>query len=152
MLKYSASRRLNPKYMSEEELRKAIVELRSFETIMNELRSRYQIVIASINDLQVSKSALEEISKAGEGVELFLDIGGGVYGKAVLKDTSKLLVNAGSGILIEKSFEEAIKLIDKRLNELSNARNSIEIQMNDLQTKIEESRNRIQLLYDKLKK
>lgn len=138
--------------MSEEELRKAIVELRSFETVMDELRSRYQIVIASINDLQVSKSALEEISRAGEGVELFLDIGGGVHGKAVLKDTNKFLVNTGSGILIERNLEEALKLIDKRLNELSNARGSIEMQMSSLQTKIEESRNRVQLLYGKLKK
>jgi prefoldin alpha subunit len=138
--------------MGEEELRKAVAELRSFETIMEDLRSRYQIVLASINDLQVSKSALEEISKAGEGVELFLDIGGGVYGKAVLKDTNRFLVNTGSGILIERSLEETLKLVDKRLNELNNARGSIETQMSSLQARIDESRNRVQLLYEKLKK
>lgn len=138
--------------MSEEELRKAITELRSFETIMEELRSRYQLVVASINDLQVSKSALEEISKAGEGVELFLDIGGGVYGKAVLKDTNRFLVNTGSGILIERSLDETLKMVEKRLSELNNARGSIETQMSSLQVKIEESRSRIQLLYEKLRK
>lgn len=138
--------------MSEEELRKAITELRSFESIMDELRSRYQIVIASINDLQVSRSALEEVSKAGEGVELFLDMGGGVYGKAVLKDTNRFLVNTGSGILIERSLEDTLKLVEKRLNELNNARGSIESQLNSLRAKIEESRSRVQLLYEKLKK
>jgi len=138
--------------MSEEELRKAVTELRSFETIMEDLRSRYQIVLASINDLQVSKSALEEISKAGESAELFLDIGGGVYGKAVLKDTNRFLVNTGSGILIERSLEETLKLVEKRLNELNNARGSIETQMSSLQARIDESRNRVQLLYEKLKK
>lgn len=138
--------------MSEEELRKAITELRSFESLMEELRSRYQIIIASINDLQVSKSALEDISKAGEGVELFIDIGGGVYGKAVLRDTNKFLVNAGSGILIERSLEDAFKLVEKRLNDLNNARGSVESQISTLQAKIEESRSRVQLLYEKLKK
>ncbi|MEM2930099.1 MAG: prefoldin subunit alpha [Thermoproteota archaeon] len=138
--------------MSEEELRKAITELRSFESIMDELRSRYQIVVASINDLQVSRSALEDISKAGEGVELFLDIGGGVYGKAVLKDTNRFLVNTGSGILIERSLEDTLKLVEKRLNDLNSARGSIESQMNSLQAKIEESRSRVQLLYEKLRK
>ncbi|MEM2940844.1 MAG: prefoldin subunit alpha [Thermoproteota archaeon] len=138
--------------MSEEELRKAITELRSFESLMEELRSRYQIIIASINDLQVSKSALEDISKAGEGVELFIDIGGGVYGKAVLKDTNRLLVNAGSGILIERSLEDAFKLVEKRLNDLNNARGSVESQISTLQAKIEESRSRVQLLYEKLRK
>lgn len=138
--------------MSEEEIRKAITELRSFESLMDELRSRYQIIIASINDLQVSKSALEDISKAGEGVELFIDIGGGVYGKAVLKDTNRFLVNAGSGILIERSLEDAFKLVEKRLNDLNNARGSVESQMNTLQAKIEESRSRVQLLYEKLRK
>jgi prefoldin alpha subunit len=138
--------------MSEEELRKAVTELRSFETFMEELRSRYQIIIASINDLQVSKSTLEDISKAGEGVELFIDIGGGVYGKALLKDTNRFLVNAGSGILIERSLEETIKLIEKRLNDLNGARGSIESQINALQVKIDESRGRIQTLYEKLRK
>jgi prefoldin alpha subunit len=138
--------------MSEEELRKAITELRSFESLMEELRSRYQIIVASINDLQVSKSALEDISKAGEGVELFIDIGGGVYGKAVLKDTNRFLVNAGSGILIERSLEDAFKLVEKRLNDLNNARGSVESQISTLQAKIEESRNRVQLLYEKLRK
>lgn len=138
--------------MSEEELRKAITELRSFESLMEELRSRYQIIIASINDLQVSKSALEDISKAGEGVELFIDIGGGIYGKAVLKDTNRLLVNAGSGILIERSLEDAFKLVEKRLNDLNNARGSVESQISTLQAKIEESRSRVQLLYEKLRK
>ncbi|MGC8831860.1 MAG: prefoldin subunit alpha [Thermoproteota archaeon] len=138
--------------MSEEELRKAITELRSFESLMEELRSRYQIIIASINDLQVSKSALEDISKAGEGVELFIDIGGGVYGKAVLKDTNRFLVNAGSGILIERSLEDAFKLVEKRLNDLNNARSSVESQISTLQAKIEESRSRVQLLYEKLRK
>jgi|YelNatPaOPRAMG01_1025707.scaffolds.fasta_scaffold10430_8 prefoldin alpha subunit len=138
--------------MSEEELRKAITELRSFESLMEELRSRYQIIIASINDLQVSKSALEDISKAGEGVELFIDIGGGVYGKAVLKDTNRFLVNAGSGILIERSLEDAFKLVERRLNDLNNARSSVESQISTLQAKIEESRSRVQLLYEKLRK
>ncbi len=138
--------------MSEEELRRAITELRSFESIMEELRSRYQIVVASLNDLQVSKSALEDISKAGEGVELFLDVGGGVYGKAVLKDTNRFLVNTGSGILIERNLEDTLKLVEKRLNEFNSARGSIESQMNSLQAKIEESRSRVQLLYEKLKK
>jgi prefoldin alpha subunit len=138
--------------MSEEELRKAITELRSFESLMEELRSRYQIIVASINDLQVSKSALEDISKAGEGVELFIDIGGGVYGKAVLKDTNRFLVNAGSGILVERSLEDAFKLVEKRLNDLNNARGSVESQVSTLQAKIEESRSRVQLLYEKLRK
>lgn len=138
--------------MSEEELRKAITELRSFESLMEELRSRYQIIIASINDLQVSKSALEDISKAGEGVELFIDIGGGVYGKAILRDTNRFLVNAGSGILIERSLEDAFKLVEKRLNDLNNARGSLESQVSTLQAKIEESRSRVQLLYEKLRK
>ncbi|MBO3839731.1 MAG: prefoldin subunit alpha [Thermoproteota archaeon] len=138
--------------MSEEELRKAITELRSFESLMEELRSRYQIILASLNDLQVSKSALEDISKAGEGVELFIDIGGGVYGKALLKDTNRFLVNAGSGILIERSLEETLKLVEKRINDLNNARGSIESQMSTLQAKIEESRSRVQALYEKLRK
>jgi prefoldin alpha subunit len=138
--------------MSEEELRKAITELRSFESLMEELRSRYQIILASLNDLQVSKSALEDISKAGEGVELFIDIGGGVYGKALLKDTNRFLVNAGSGILIERSLEEALRLVEKRINDLNNARGSIESQMSTLQAKIEESRGKVQTLYEKLRK
>ncbi|MGQ9479139.1 MAG: prefoldin subunit alpha [Thermoproteota archaeon] len=136
--------------MSEEELRKAITELRSFESIMEELRSRYQIILASINDLQVSKSALEDISKAGEGVELFIDIGGGVYGKAVLKDINSFLVNAGSGILIERNLEETLRLIEKRINDLNNVKGSVESQMVSLQSKIEESRGRVQTLYEKL--
>lgn len=138
--------------MSEEELRKAITELRSFESLMEELRSRYQLILASLNDLQVSKSTLEDISKAGEGVELFIDIGGGVYGKAVLKDTNRFLVNAGSGILIERNLEETLKLVEKRMNDLNNARGSLESQMSTLQVKIEESRGRVQTLYEKLRK
>lgn len=138
--------------MSEEELRKAITELRSFESLMEELRSRYQLILASLNDLQVSKSTLEDISKAGEGVELFIDIGGGVYGKAVLKDTNRFLVNAGSGILIERNLEETLKLVEKRINDLNNARGSLESQMSTLQVKIEESRGKVQALYEKLRK
>tara|TARA_Y100000310_G_scaffold345598_1_gene467050 strand:- start:1748 stop:2167 length:420 start_codon:yes stop_codon:yes gene_type:complete len=72
-------------------------------------------------ELNNLKQNLEEISKVEEGNELLVPLGAGIFLKANLAGDKDLLMNVGSKVVVKKSPEEAMGIIDKQLEEINKA-------------------------------
>jgi prefoldin alpha subunit len=127
----------------EEQIRQVYVEVRVLESYAEEMRTRLQVVLSTTNELQTTRTAVEALSKTAENTPLLVNLGGGVYGAAKLADPQKVLLDVGTGIVVEKTVSESLELITKRLEDLEKARASLESQLSNVLARLDKSRTKL---------
>jgi len=127
----------------EEELRKIYSEAQVLQSYLEELKTRYQLLLATVSDMEAVKLAITELSRVERGHEVLVDLGGGVLTKAAIVDNSKVFVNVGSGVLVDKSLEDAIKTIDQRIAGLNKTIDSLQENIRRLEGEVGVRRTRI---------
>jgi len=128
---------------NEEQIRQAYVEVRVLENYAEEIRTRLQVVVNTSTELQTTRTAVEALTKTPEGTPLLVNLGGGVYGMARTSDPTKILLDVGTGIVVEKTVEGSLELIGKRLEDLEKARASLESQLSNILTRLDRSRGKL---------
>ncbi|MFA5141714.1 MAG: prefoldin subunit alpha [Candidatus Woesearchaeota archaeon] len=99
-------------------------QLKATEQELHKLDQHHKIMIDTLEQLDNLKNA-----KAGS--ETFVPVCNGIFAKAELKDCSKLLVNVGAGVIVEKDIASTKKLVESQLEQLAQVRMQL---TNDLQT------------------
>jgi prefoldin alpha subunit len=136
--------------MSEEEFRRTYLESKAIEEYIEALRSRYQLVDASEITLNNAKDALRSISESGQGQSLMVDVGGAVYVRAALADATRVLVGIGEGVYLEKSREDAEKILDQKLESLAKAKETLVQEMNRAQVQYTDKQSRLSSLSQRM--
>ena len=134
----------------QEDYRRLVVELRILEGTAETLQSRLNLVNAYLTELNVAKLTLEGAEKETPGASLFVPIGGGSFIKAKLECSDKVIVGAGAGVSIERTMIEAKQTVQNRLGELEKSRTSIQQQLVQVVDRINENRDRLQDLSERL--
>jgi prefoldin alpha subunit len=136
----------------EEELSKYMAMMENYNEQLNTLDVQSSYLQAAIADYTKAKLTLENLKKSDERVELLLPIGGSTFISAISKDTKKVLFDVGSGIITEKSSEEAIKKIEDRMDNLQETQNKISSMIKKLQLEASEISNKAQKIMSEGKK
>lgn len=125
--------------MNEQELRQALGAMEVYKAQLEGILEQQQLVQMSLEELSRGKATVAEFMKAADGDDILVPVGGGSFVKARAVDNQKILVSVGSGITIEKSAEEALQLMDLRVQEmldamkkLNESRQVIEMKSNQL--------------------
>jgi len=88
-----------------------------------------------ISELEAFKDDLGKIAKS-KRKEMLSSIGKRVYIKAVIEDSSKLFVDVGAGVVVRKTPEETVKIVNEQIERLQEAKiqisKQIEIYHNEL--------------------
>jgi len=97
------------------------------------------------NDYRRAISTLEFLKSAEKDVNALISLGGGIYAYSEIKESKKILVDVGSGVMVEKDVEGAIDFVKKRLEEVekssaetTNALRSVAIEASKVQREIAE--------------
>ncbi len=131
------------------EVERAIQERLIF---LEELRKEAEGIQARIVEVQLLKEelnrtieSLEFFEKAEGDVEALLNLGGGVFAYVDVKNSRKMLVDVGAGVVVEKEVKDAIETLrNKKQNveetekKLRDLLNQIAGQMEKLQREISE--------------
>jgi len=136
----------------EQELQGLMVELRILEGTMESLRSRMNLVAATLNDLNLASMTLEGIGKEKVDASIYVPIGGGSSIKARLESTDKIIYGVGAGVSIEKTIEEVKESTSNRISQLNKTRQSLEQQLSQVLKKADEDQNRLRELSEKLQR
>lgn len=123
----------NNKMTKEEELTRYMTLIEQHKEQMNALEMQSGYVQAAINDYNKAKMTLEQLGKVNKGDEILLPIGGSTFIYASAKDPSKVLFDIGSGFVAEKTFQDAIKKIDERIEDLQKTMEKMSTMMQQLQ-------------------
>ena len=86
--------------------------------------SQMQMIDQQMSELDSVKESLSEIKKGVKNTEILANLGKGIFVKSELKD-EKLYVNVGKEIMVRKTPEETIKVIEDQLRKLANHKDKI---------------------------
>lgn len=115
----------------EEELKKKYMEFQMVEQQIKQLSEQVQELNNKVLELDYLKGALDEFKSVKEGEEILAPIGSGIFVKAKLS-SHDLLVNVGTGAVINKDVEGTKGLLDGQANEIDLMRSEILEQLEKL--------------------
>jgi len=70
------------------------------------------------NEYRRAVSTLEFLKGTEGEVNALISLGGGIYAYSDIKESKKVLVDIGSGVVVEKDVESALEFLKKRLEEI----------------------------------
>lgn len=135
----------------DEELSRYMILIENYKEQLNSLDMQYSYLQAAIADYNKAKITLEQLIKADDGTEVLLPIGGSTFVNATAKSTSKVLFDIGGGVVTEKTTEDAIKKIDKRIESLQQTQEKLSSMAQQLQTEATQISDKAQRLLEEKK-
>jgi prefoldin alpha subunit len=107
--------------MKEQELRQALGAMEVYKAQLEGIVEQQQLIQMSVEELSRAKSTLTDFIKSEVGDEMLIPVGSASYVKAKVSDNKNVLIGVGTGITMEKPIEEALALVQKRLQEMLDA-------------------------------
>jgi prefoldin alpha subunit len=130
----------------QEEIQKYAGLIEYYKNQLAAIDQQFSFLQATINDYAQAKITIEKMKNAKNGTEILIPIGGGTFTFADAKDTSKILTDVGSGIVVEKNPDEAIAVLNKRIQSLQTNQESLTNLSKQINDQIEEISQKAQKL------
>ncbi len=96
----------------------AYVELELINQRLKELDMQLQHIEMKLEQTVLAKNMITALQKANKGDELLIPIGAGVFITAQAGDITQVKQAVGSGVVVEKSIEESLALLEKQQKEV----------------------------------
>jgi prefoldin alpha subunit len=127
---------------NEEEMQRLAFQMQELRIGAESAYKQREKILDEIEELSITIAALREIKKIKEPQSTFIEIGGGNFIQGTVNPTAEIFVNAGSGIIIKRSIDEALEINEKRRKHLESAAEKLteEIQRMSLMMRSLESR------------
>ncbi len=124
---------------AEETVNALVVEIRVLEGTYNELTARQNLLERALLE---SHAALDSIKGLSDDppAEVLTQIGGGAMLRAQPPSTDRILVSIGSNVVLEKSREEAVALLEERSRDVEKTIMSIVGQRNEIAERLNSDR------------
>jgi prefoldin alpha subunit len=104
--------------MDEEEMQKKYIEYQVLTQKINQLQQQMQAVENNLTEIQGAIQNLDDFSKVGDNTEILVPVNNGMFAKATIKKENRFLVNVGASVVVDKSAEDAKRLIGKQEREM----------------------------------
>ncbi len=124
---------------AEEAVNSLVVEVRILEGTYNELSARQNLLERALLE---SRAALDAINGLGDkpSDEVLVQIGGGAMLRSPPPITDRVLVNVGTGVVVEKPRAEALAIMESRSRDLEKTVVSIANQRNEIAERLNADR------------
>jgi len=103
---------------SEREIQEKIATLQILQEEAEALQRRIVEMEILENEYRKTLETLEFFESIDNGVEALMNLGGGVFAYVDVKNSKKMLVDIGSGVVVEREVGEAIEFIKKRIKRI----------------------------------
>jgi len=127
----------------DEEIRRLLVELRLLEGTARTLQARLEVVDTALSEILIANSTLEGIKNKPKGTEALVPVGAGSFIQVELADSEKIVMGVGAGVSIEKPVNDSIESLKSRQNDLEKLRMSLQQQLTQVASRIEDERRRL---------
>lgn len=113
----------------DQELKARYHELEHLEKHMSTLSNQLNNLEDKGVELESIKKAIEEVDHVSEGKEILVPISNGIFMRAKIDNTSKLLINVGANTVVEKDLKSSVELVEKQQKELEKFKMNLITQM-----------------------
>lgn len=125
----------------QEELQEMMVEVETLRAQSTALQQQLMVVMNTLQELRAAQQALENLDGLESKSDILVPLGGGAFVNANLGDTSKVILNLGANVMAEKPRTEALSVIGGQVDQLEDANKKLEeaigmidLRMNELAT------------------
>ncbi|MEM2932788.1 MAG: prefoldin subunit alpha [Candidatus Pacearchaeota archaeon] len=120
------------------------LQLLALDQELRRIEEQYAILEQNIISLELTKQNLNEVKKIKDK-EILANLAEGIFVMAKALENDKVLINVGKNVILEKSSEDAKKIIEARIEELSMLKtilsNEAQKILNEIKTIEEEIKN-----------
>jgi len=129
----------------EDKVNNLVVEIRILESTYNELTSRQNLLERALIE---NRAALEAIKGLGDKRvgEVLTQVGGGAMLRSPPPNVDKVLVSVGADVVLEKSREEALAIIEGRTKDVERSIVSVAGQRDEIRQRLESDQEVLQTL------
>ncbi|MGH1567757.1 MAG: prefoldin subunit alpha [Nitrosopumilus sp.] len=122
--------------MSEQQAEQLMQQMQMLETYFSDLSQREATFVNILREATASIESLQSLNKNPE-TETLVPIGTGTFVPTKISSTSKLVINIGAGVAVEKDFTSAINYLEARIKE-------IEVALQDTSAKKQDAASRLE--------
>lgn len=122
--------------MSEEQAEQLMQQMQMLETYFSDLSQREVTFVNILREATASIESIQSLIKNPES-ESLVPIGMGTYVQTKILSNSKIVMNIGAGIAVEKDLPSAINYLEARIKE-------IEIALQDTAAKKQDAASRLE--------
>jgi prefoldin alpha subunit len=97
-------------------------EYKILEQQLSQIQESIEQAQQSILQLEKIKESIYDFSKLKKGDKIEVPMANGIFASAIVDDNTYLKINVGNNVVVEKSVNDAIKLIDEQIVEVEGAR------------------------------
>ena len=133
----------------EEEIQQYAGLMEYYKNQLTTIEQQFSFLQSTINDYSQAKITIEKMKDAKKGTEILVPSGGGTFTCAEATNTSKILTDIGSGIVVEKTPDDSIKILDKRIEMLQKNQESITAMSRQINNQMEEISKKAQEIMKK---
>ena len=123
--------------MSEEQAQQLLYQMQMLESYTENLDQKEEAIMTFLREAISSVESIMGINQNQE-FESLVPVGLGTYVKANISGTSKVLIDVGAGIVVEKEHNSAINYLESRVKELQVALNETASQKHQILMRLEQ--------------
>jgi prefoldin alpha subunit len=125
--------------MSEEQAEQLMQQMQMLETYFSDLSQREYTFKNIFREAIASIESIKALSKTPES-ESLVPIGMGTYVHTKISSNTKIVMNIGAGIAVEKDFPSAINYLEARIKEIEIALQDTAVKKQDASTRLEQGK------------
>lgn len=122
--------------MSEEQAQQLLYQMQMLESYATGLDQKEEAIMTFLREAVSSVESVRGINQNQE-FESLVPVGLGTYIKANISGASKVLLDVGAGIVVEKEPDSAVNYLESRIKELQVALNETASQKHEVLTRLE---------------
>ncbi|WP_042685009.1 prefoldin subunit alpha [Candidatus Nitrosotenuis chungbukensis] len=123
--------------MSEEQAQQLLYQMQMLESYTASMDQKEEAIMTFLREAVSSVESVRGINQKQE-FESLIPVGLGTYVKANVSGTSKVLIDVGAGIMVEKEHDSAINYLESRIKELQVALNETASQKHQVLMRLEQ--------------
>ena len=131
--------------MSEEQAEQLMQQMQMLETYFSDLSQREATFMNIFRETIAAIESIKSLSQKPES-ETLVPIGMGAYLPTKISSDSKIILNIGAGVAVEKDFPSAINFLEARIKEIEIAINDTAAKKQDAAGRLEQGRMQINQL------
>ncbi|MCX6694245.1 MAG: prefoldin subunit alpha [Methanomicrobiales archaeon] len=128
-------------------------ELQSLQAYYNDYNQQAEVLVRQLEILDDGRieagaaiEAINSISEAEDRVVL-LQVGGGVSMRVRVEDPDRILLNIGSGVVVERTRDQAAEFLKDRITEMDASSKNVAGMVERIRNQMNEFAKRIELIY-----
>lgn len=128
--------------MSEEQTEQLMQQMQMLETYFSDLSQREATFYSILREATAAIESIQSLGKTPES-ETLVPIGMGTYVPTKISSTSKIVLNIGAGVAVEKDFPSAINYLEARIKEIEIALQDTAVKKQDAAGRLEQGKAQI---------